>query len=229
MSAAATVDVNGALPTVRAVGVIGAGAMGAGIAQVAARAGHPVRLYDVSPDAIDRALTGLDRDLQFLVGKGKLATSDAQAVRERVRPATSLAALSDCALVIEAAIEDLSIKQALFAELEGIVDAACVLATNTSSLSITAIGAALKNPARLAGMHFFNPAPRMKLVEIVSGVETDAAVTAQLAATARAWGKTTVHARSTPASSSTAWRARSMARPGACCWKPAAIRPRWMR
>lgn len=189
---------SGALPAARAVAVIGAGAMGAGIAQVAARAGHPVRLYDVSHDAVDRALTALDRDLQFLVGKGKLAAIDAQAARERVRPAASLTDLSDCALVIEAAVEDLSVKQALFAELERIVPADCVLATNTSSLSITAIGAVLKNPGRLAGMHFFNPAPRMKLVEIVSGVETDAAITAQLAATARAWGKTTVHARSTP-------------------------------
>ncbi len=97
-----------------------------------------------------------------------------------------------------AAIEDLAVKQALFTALESIVPADCVLATNTSSLSITAIASVLKQPARCAGMHFFNPAPRMKLVEIVGGVETDPAVTATLAATARAWGKVTVHARSTP-------------------------------
>jgi 3-hydroxybutyryl-CoA dehydrogenase len=181
-----------------AVGIVGAGAMGAGIALVAARAGHRVRLYDVSADAVARGLASLDRDLAFLVGKGKLADADAQATRARIQPAATISEFADCALVIEAAVEDLAIKQTLFAELEGIVPPACVLATNTSSLSITAIGAALKNPSRLAGMHFFNPAPRMKLVEVVSGVETDPAVTAALAATARAWGKVTVQARSTP-------------------------------
>lgn len=180
------------------VGIVGAGAMGAGIAQVAARAGHRVRLYDVHVEAVARGLAALEKDLAFLVGKGKLAAADAQATRERVTAAASLADLADCALVIEAAIEDLAVKQALFTELESIVPAGCVLATNTSSLSITAIASALKQPARCAGMHFFNPAPRMKLVEIVSGVETDPAVTAMLAATARAWGKVTVHARSTP-------------------------------
>lgn len=180
------------------VGIVGAGAMGTGIAQVAARAGQRVRLYDVSADAVTRGLASLDKDLAFLVGKGKLADADAQATRTRVQPAATLSEFADCALVIEAAVEDLAIKQKLLADLEGIVPPACVLATNTSSLSITAIGAALKNPSRLAGMHFFNPAPRMKLVEVVSGVETDPAVTAALAATARAWGKVTVHARSTP-------------------------------
>ena len=182
----------------RVVGVVGAGAMGAGIAQVAARAGHPVRLYDLSGEAVARARAGIERDLQSLVGKGRLAAAEAQAALARVRPVVALAELADCGLVIEAAVEDLAIKQRLFADLEAIVGADCLLATNTSSLSITAIAAALKQPARLAGMHFFNPAPRMRLVEIVSGVESDAATTAMLAATARAWGKVTVHARSTP-------------------------------
>jgi len=187
-----------ALSAQRDVGVVGAGAMGAGIAQVAARAGHCVRLYDISAEAVARGRAGIDADLRFLVGKGTLTASQAEAVLARVQPAASLNDLAQCGLVIEAAVEDLAIKRKLFAELEGIVAADCALATNTSSLSITAIAAALANPARLAGMHFFNPAPRMKLVEIVSGVQTDQAVTAQLAATARAWGKVTVHARSTP-------------------------------
>ena len=180
------------------VGIVGAGAMGAGIAQVAARAGHRVRLFDVDPQAVARGRGGVERDMAFLVDKGKLAAGDAQAVLTRIEPASALADLADCSLVIEAAIEDLAIKQRLFAELESIVGADCVLATNTSSLSITAIGAALKQPARLVGMHFFNPAPRMKLVEVVRGVETDAATAAIVAATARAWGKVVVHARSTP-------------------------------
>ncbi|MFN9806206.1 MAG: 3-hydroxyacyl-CoA dehydrogenase NAD-binding domain-containing protein [Betaproteobacteria bacterium] len=188
----------GALDVSRVVGVVGAGAMGAGIAHVAALAGHRVRLYDVAPDAIARGRAGIEKDLNFLVGKGRLAAAEAAAVLTRVEPADTLAAFADCGLVIEAAAEDLSIKQQLFATLEGIVPDDCVLATNTSSLSITAIAATLARPQRLAGMHFFNPAPRMKLVEIVSGVETDAAVTDLLAATARAWGKVTVHARSTP-------------------------------
>lgn len=188
----------GALDVSRVVGVVGAGAMGAGIAHVAALAGHRVRLYDVAPDAIARGRAGIEKDLNFLVGKGRLAAAEAAAVLARVEPADTLAAFADCGLVIEAAAEDLSIKQQLFATLEGIAPGDCVLATNTSSLSITAIAATLARPQRLAGMHFFNPAPRMKLVEIVSGVETDAAVTDLLAATARAWGKVTVHARSTP-------------------------------
>lgn len=188
----------GALDVSRVVGVVGAGAMGAGIAHVAALAGHRVRLHDVAPDAIARGRAGIEKDLNFLVGKGRLAAAEAAAVLARVEPADTLAAFADCGLVIEAAAEDLSIKQQLFATLEGIAPGDCVLATNTSSLSITAIAATLARPQRLAGMHFFNPAPRMKLVEIVSGVETDAAVTDLLAATARAWGKVTVHARSTP-------------------------------
>jgi 3-hydroxybutyryl-CoA dehydrogenase len=187
-----------ALDTSCIVGVIGAGAMGAGIAHVAAQAGHRVRLHDVAPEAVARGRAGIEKDLNFLVGKGRLAAADAAAALARVEPADTLAALADCGLVIEAAAEDLAIKQKLFATLEGIVGADCVLATNTSSLSITAIAAPLARPQRLAGMHFFNPAPRMKLVEIVSGVETDTEVTERLAATARAWGKVTVHARSTP-------------------------------
>jgi 3-hydroxybutyryl-CoA dehydrogenase len=187
-----------AIQAQRVVGVVGAGAMGAGIAHVAAIAGHPVRLYDVSADAVARGRAGIDKDLKFLVGKGRLAAAEAESTLARVKPAASLKELADCGLVIEAAVEDIAIKQKLFAELEDLVGADCVLATNTSSLSITAIASTLKNPARLAGMHFFNPAPRMKLVEIVSGVETDPAITALLAATARAWGKVTVHAKSTP-------------------------------
>ncbi len=178
--------------------VVGAGAMGSGIAQVAAVAGHPVYLYDTRSDAIERGRAGIAKDLRFLAGKGKLTEAAAEAAIARVRGVTMLSDASDATLAIEAIVENLEVKQKLFAELEGLLGEGAILATNTSSLSITAMGAALARPERLAGQHFFNPAPRMKLVEIVSGLATDPAIAATLHATAKAWGKVAVHARSTP-------------------------------
>jgi len=180
------------------VGVIGAGAMGAGIAQVAAQAGHPVLLFDAQADAVKRALSNIEKDLRTLAGKKKLEESALQATLGRLAAAKGLNDLAGCGLVIEAIVENLGVKQELFRALEEVVSPECVLATNTSSLSISAIAAALKRPGRLAGLHFFNPATRMKLVEIVSGVETDEKIAQSLASTARAWGKKTVFARSTP-------------------------------
>ncbi len=186
------------LPTTCTVAVIGAGAMGSGIAQIAAVAGHPVLLLDVREGAAALAVEGLRTQLNKLADKGKLTPEVAQAAAQRISIAHDINDLADAALVIEAIVEDLAAKQALFASLEDIVASDAILATNTSSISITAIGATLKRPERLAGLHFFNPAPLMPLVEIVSGIGTDAVVANTLFATAKAWGKTPVHARSTP-------------------------------
>ena len=180
------------------IAVVGAGAMGAGIAQVAAVAGHRVRLLDNRPDVAARAVAGIRAQLAKMAEKGRLTAADAAAAGMRLLPAHEIADLADAGLVIEAIVEDLAEKQELFADLEGTVGRDCTLCTNTSSISITAIGAALRHPERLAGLHFFNPAPLMALVEVVSGLATDRAVAETLFATAAAWGKTPVHAKSTP-------------------------------
>jgi len=180
------------------VAVIGAGAMGGGIAQIAAVAGHPVKLLDAREGAAASAIEGIRAQLHKLADKGRLTPEAAQAAAERLSVATEVSELADAALIIEAIVEDLAAKQSLFVSLESIVDDDAILSTNTSSISITAIGAALKRPERLAGLHFFNPAPLMPLVEIVSGIGTDSAVADSLFATAKSWGKTPVYARSTP-------------------------------
>jgi 3-hydroxybutyryl-CoA dehydrogenase len=180
------------------VAVIGSGAMGAGIAQVAAMAGHTVRLYDTRPDAVQHAIAGIGKALARLVEKGRMGAAQATLVRERLRPMRALDEARDAALVVEAVVEDLDVKRVLFGELEDIVGPGCILATNTSSISVTAIGAQLDRPERLVGMHFFNPVPLMALVEVISSVATDKGVADTVYATAEAWGKNPVHARSTP-------------------------------
>ncbi|MCX5509939.1 3-hydroxyacyl-CoA dehydrogenase PaaH [Pseudomonas sp. BJa3] len=180
------------------VAVIGAGAMGAGIAQVAAQAGHPVRLYDTRPGAAEQAIEGIDHLLGRQVEKGKLAPDSRSVIRDRLQPVDTLDALADAHLVIEAIVEQLPVKQDLLRRLEGLCATDCILASNTSSLSITSLAAGLKHPERVIGMHFFNPAPLMALVEVVSGLATAPSLAATLYDTARAWGKQPVHARSTP-------------------------------
>lgn len=187
-----------ALPQTSLVAVIGAGAMGAGIAQVAAHAGHPVRLYDNRPGAAAQAVDGIDRQLGRLVEKGKLDAAERQAIVARLQPVETLEALADARLVIEAIVENLEIKRALLQQLEALCSPTCILASNTSSLSITALAAGLAHPGRVIGLHFFNPAPLMALVEVVSGLASDPALADALYATARAWGKQPVHTRSTP-------------------------------
>ena len=189
---------NTPLPQQSIVAVVGTGAMGAGIAQVAAAAGHVVRLLDNRPGAAAKAVDGIRAQFGKMAEKGKLTAEAATAAGQRLQAVENLTELAGCALVIEAIVESLEAKQKLYADLEGIVDADCIFGTNTSSISVTAIGAALKHPERLAGLHFFNPAPLMALVEIVSGLATDKAVADTLFATAAAWGKTPVHAKSTP-------------------------------
>ena len=172
--------------------------MGAGIAQVAAQAGHVVRLLDNRPGAAQKAIDGIRAQFAKMVEKSRLTADAAQAAGERLVAVESLAELAGSALVVEAIVENLDAKQKLYADLESIVGDDCIFGTNTSSISVTAIGAALKRQERLAGLHFFNPAPLMALVEIVSGLATDKAVAETLFATAAAWGKTPVHAKSTP-------------------------------
>ena len=148
-------------PTFPRVGIVGTGAMGRGIAQIAAQAGSTVLLFDTQADAIAKARDALGAQWDKLVDKGRLDATDAAAHKQRLRPAARLAELAGCDLVVEAIVEKLDVKQGLFAELEGVVGPDAVLATNTSSLSVTAIAAGLKRPQRFAGYHFFNPVPLM--------------------------------------------------------------------
>jgi 3-hydroxyacyl-CoA dehydrogenase len=178
------------------VGVIGAGAMGSGIAQVAAMAGHKVVLYDTNHAALEKAESNLLKTLAKLVEKGKLA--DVASVATRFTYATELSAFANCGLVIEAIIENLDIKKKVFGVLEQEVPANCVLASNTSSLSITSIAAACKDASRVIGLHFFNPAPLMALVEVIPAVQTEAALVDESKALMEQWGKVPVIAKDTP-------------------------------
>jgi 3-hydroxybutyryl-CoA dehydrogenase len=180
------------------VAVIGAGIMGTGIAQVAAQAGHSVLLFDVIPGAATAAREKLNTTFETLVAKGKFSRDSADATLASIEPIESLDRVSEVGLVIEAVIEDLPTKQDLFRQLEGVVDRECILASNTSSLSVTAIANGLQFPGRLLGMHFFNPVALMKLVEVVSGLQTSTEVSAAICALAESWGKVAVMARSTP-------------------------------
>ena len=185
-------------PRFHTVGIVGTGAMGRGIAQIAAQAGSTVLLFDTQADAIAKARDALGAQWDKLVDKGRLDATDAAAHKQRLRPAARLAELAGCDLVVEAIVEKLDVKQGLFAELEGVVGPDAVLATNTSSLSVTAIAAGLKRPQRFAGYHFFNPVPLMKVVEVIAGLKTAAATCAALTDYARQMGHTPVQAADTP-------------------------------
>jgi 3-hydroxybutyryl-CoA dehydrogenase len=178
--------------------VVGAGIMGAGIAQVAAQAGHAVCLFDMREGAAVAAKGKLASTLDGLVAKGKLAADAAAATLARIQPITAMSEAAQAGLVVEAIVEDLGAKRSLFQQLEGIVGEGCVLATNTSSISVTAIANGLKRPGRLVGMHFFNPVPLMKLVEVVSGLQTAQDVADAIHALSKRWNKVPVHCKSTP-------------------------------
>lgn len=180
------------------IGVIGAGTMGAGIAQVAAAAGHTVKLLDVREGAAVAARDGVASALTALVNKGRMTEADKDGILTRIVPVQTLSDLSDVVLAVEVIVEKLEAKQALLRELEQHVSVNAVLASNTSSISITAIANGMQHPQRVVGMHFFNPVPLMKLVEVVSGAETDAGVADAVFALSQDWGKTAVHAASTP-------------------------------
>jgi 3-hydroxybutyryl-CoA dehydrogenase len=178
--------------------VIGAGIMGAGIVQVAAQSGHSVLLFDQKEGAAKNAIENIKKTFSSLIKKEKITEETAQATLARIQTITSLDQASHVQLVIEAIIERLDIKRTLFKELESVVAKDCVLATNTSSISVTAIASGLQYPERLVGMHFFNPVPLMKLVEVVSGLQTSSEVASAIYDLSIHWGKTPVHAKSTP-------------------------------
>ncbi|OZI27265.1 3-hydroxyacyl-CoA dehydrogenase [Bordetella genomosp. 7] len=183
---------------IQTIAVVGAGAMGRGIAQIAAQAGVQVRLYDTSGDAIASARESLRQLWDKLAQKGKLSHADAEAALARIHPAAALDELADCQVVVEAIVERLDVKRDLFVKLESIVGPDCILASNTSSLSITAIAAACQRPQRVVGFHFFNPVALMKVVEVIDGLRSDPAAGDALAALARRMGHTPVRAKDMP-------------------------------
>lgn len=180
------------------IGVVGAGAMGSGIAQIAAASGRTVLVFDQREGAAENARDKILQRLEERVAAGKASREDVETVARNFQPAAEFSALSGCGLVVEAIVEDLGAKRSLFEQLTGIVAADCVLASNTSSLPIGAIAAGLKQPERFAGLHFFNPVPVMKLVEVIRTPDTDDAVVAGLMHLARAMGRTPVEVRDTP-------------------------------
>ena len=180
------------------IGVAGAGTMGGGIALVAATAGHPVVLFDNFPGAIDRAKKLHESTHQKLIEKGKMTAETSGAVLSRIQYIQEVAGLKDASLIIEAVIEDAVIKQDLFRRLEDVVSSRCILASNTSSLSITSIAGVCKDPSRFIGIHFFNPATLMPLVEIIPGIQTTESTIRQVKECIDAWRKTTVLVKDTP-------------------------------
>ena len=178
------------------VGVAGCGTMGRGIAQVLAQSGVRTLLYDAQAGAAQRGLDAIGQALTRLAEKGRIA--DPQAVSRNLEVVPGLGAFAPCHVVVEAIVEDLAAKRTLFSELEAIVGGECILASNTSSLSVTAMAAACKRPGRVAGYHFFNPVPVMKIVEVVDGVLTEPWVTDALTTLAKRYGHTPIRCKDTP-------------------------------
>ncbi len=180
------------------VGIIGAGAMGSGIAQVAATANCSVLVYDTATEALENSQAKLTQILNKLVAKDRLTPEKAQQIQANIVYSSQLDDFVDCQLVIEAIVENLAIKKKVFATLESIVHQDCILASNTSSLSITSLAAALQKPERFLGIHFFNPAPLMKLVEIIPAIQTETTIVEYTKKMIAHWGKLTVLAKDTP-------------------------------
>lgn len=180
------------------IGVIGAGAMGNGIAQVAAQSGHKVYVYDTKVAALERAASQLRKILDRLVEKGKMTADSANEVFARVEYIDALAPMKNTGLIIEAIIENLDAKQSVFKLMDDLVSADTILASNTSSLSIASIGAGIENPERVMGIHFFNPAPLMPLVELVPSMSTSPEVLQKAREVIDSWGKVTVLTKDTP-------------------------------
>ncbi len=178
------------------IGVIGAGAMGSGIAQVAAQAGHNVVLFDAAEASLQKAQSSLSSTLKKLQEKGKLTNADK--VFARFTFASSVQDFKNCGLIIEAIVENLDVKKKVFADVEAVVSSGCILATNTSSLSVTSIAAACQKADRVIGLHFFNPAPLMALVEVIPAIQTRAGLADEMKALMQAWGKMPVIAKDTP-------------------------------
>ncbi|MDC8101841.1 3-hydroxyacyl-CoA dehydrogenase NAD-binding domain-containing protein [Chryseobacterium rhizosphaerae] len=180
------------------IGIIGAGTMGVGIAQVAATAGCKVVLFDANAPQIDKALSGLEKTLQKLVEKGKISQEKASEIRNNIVKGEVLQDLKDSNLVIEAIIENKEIKTKVFTELENYVSEDCIIGSNTSSISITSLGAELKKPERFIGIHFFNPAPLMPLVEVIPSLLTEQTLAEKIYNLMKDWGKTPVIAKDIP-------------------------------
>lgn len=180
------------------IGIVGSGAMGAGIAQVAATAEHDVYIYDNNPASLEKAKNNLTASLSKLVEKQKLTKEQANSIQSKSHFISQLSSFSNCDLIIEAIIENLEVKQKVFSELESLVSETCVLATNTSSLSIASIASACKNPSRFLGIHFFNPATLMPLVEIIPGIATQTNLVNEIKKLIDSWGKVTVITKDTP-------------------------------
>lgn len=180
------------------IGVVGAGTMGTGIAQVAATSGHEVYLYDAFPEQLKNSKEGLVKILNRQVEKKRMSGDEVNQILERIHYVDQITDFGRCNLVFEAIIENLQTKKDQFARLEAIVPKGCILATNTSSLSIASISSSLKNPGRFLGIHFFNPAPLMKLVEVIPGISTDETVVQDAQKLINGWQKTTVLAKDTP-------------------------------
>lgn len=180
------------------IGIVGSGAMGSGIAQVASTAGHKTIVYDTNAAALEKAKINLQNSLSKLVEKGKITAEKAQSVLSLTTYSSSITDFNTCDLIIEAIIENSAIKQSVFKEMESITSDTCVLASNTSSLSITSIASACNKPEKVIGIHFFNPATLMPLVEIIPGIATDMVIANHCQALINSWGKVTVMAKDTP-------------------------------
>lgn len=180
------------------IGILGAGAMGSGIAQVAAAAGHNVVICDNLTIALTKASRNVQAQLKTLVEKGKITDADSYGLFSRLKFTDHMSEFRNCSLIIEAIVEDIDHKQIAFRSMEAIVEKDTILASNTSSLSISAMGASLKHPERILGVHFFNPAPVMRLVEIIPGLQTNPDVLERGKQIIDSWGKTTVVAKDTP-------------------------------
>lgn len=180
------------------VGVVGAGTMGSGIAQIAAQAGCEVTLVDSSEDALNRSQEKLGKVFARLVEKGRVTTEESTAIQQRITRSTTLESMASCDMVIEAIVEDLDVKTTLFKTLEGIVNEDAILATNTSSLSVTALARGCERPQRVIGLHFFNPAPLMALVEVIPALQTDENLADHAVSQMSAWGKAPALAKDTP-------------------------------
>lgn len=180
------------------IGIIGAGAMGSGIAQVASQAGHEVILTDLSQAVLNASKSKLAKIMNRLVEKEKITCDEAQNIQSRIIRSTSLKDLKDCSLVIEAVVERMDVKNAVFSELEGIVSDEAIIASNTSSLSITSLAKECRVSDRIVGLHFFNPAPLMPLVEIIPALQTKEEISSTLSNLMLEWGKSPVIAKDTP-------------------------------
>lgn len=183
---------------IKNIGVIGSGTMGSGIAQVAATAGCKVKLFDTNQAVLDKAKTTLEKVLSRLVEKDKIDANEKSRIENNISYVNNLKDLSDSHLVIEAIVENLDIKKKVFTELETYVSADCIIASNTSSLSIASIAASLQKPERCIGIHFFNPAPLMQLVEVIPAIQTSKAVLETSVKTISDWKKTVAIAKDTP-------------------------------